>query len=234
VLGLRICFAALMALCSAVFASPAETASAAPGRCVSDNGTNVTAYFGLGRSDSIWLNLQGRHPGCVTVLKGNTFYRTHGWITQLPPGTLVDGERIRTVYPAGYRPAHPAPMADFLSKLVRARYVVSRDGKVELARTVERPELLARARLGRFGDLFVAPDSTLTPGVTIHAAAPEWTTLQPLPSRRLGAGQHTIDIFWTLRDQHCDGFAADPVNDCLPAGESRTTSTVFEVVAPRR
>jgi hypothetical protein len=218
VLGLTTKLVAVAALVGASLAVP-NTSSAT--RCTSDNGSDVKAYFGIQRSDAIWLNLQGLHPPCVTVVQGHTFYRTHGWITQLPP---------ETVYPEGYRPDHPAPMKDFLSKITQARYVVSRDGRVEIARTVGRRELLARAKLGAFGDLFVAPDSTLTPGVTIYGAAPEWTTLEPFSSRGLSVGQHTIEIYWTLTKQHCDGFAADPANDCLPAGESLTTSTLFDVV----
>jgi hypothetical protein len=120
-------------------------------------------------------------------------------------------------------------MADFLSKISQARYVVSRDGQVELTRTARRPALLARAELGRFGDLFVAPDDTLVPGVTIDGRSPEWTTLEPFDSRSLAAGEHTIEIYWTLTKPHCDGFAPDPVNNCLPAGENLSTSTTFTV-----
>ncbi|MQA79312.1 MAG: hypothetical protein GEV10_12685 [Streptosporangiales bacterium] len=164
----------------------------------------------------------------MTVVQGRTFYRAHGWIAQLPPGTQVDGETIETVYPEGYRPNHPAPMVDFLSKVSQARYVVSRAGQVEIARTVDRRELLAHAKLGAYGDLFVAPDSSS--GVTVHSQAPEWTTLEPFSARRLSVGEHTVEIYWTLTKRHCDGFAADPAADCIPAGESLSTSTVFNVV----
>jgi len=201
--------------------------------CVSDNGSDVNAYFGIPHSDAIWLNLQGQNPACVTVVRGHNFIRTHGWIAQLPPGTKVNGKTIEPVYPNGYRPDHPAPMDDFLSKISRARYVVSRDGRVEITKTVTRRELLAHAKLGTFGDLFVSPDTTLTPGVTIYGAAPEWTTLEPFSSRRLGTGQHTIDIYWTLTKMHCDGFAPDITNDCFAAGETLSTSTVFNVVPHR-
>jgi hypothetical protein len=218
---------------SALLLTPAAASASSTRTCRSDNGTNVNAYFGIPRADAIWLNLQGQRPPCLTVVRGNPLVRTHGWIAQLPPGTIVDGERIQTVYPEGYEPDHPAPMRDFLSKLTQARYVISRDGTVELTRTVTGRELFAHAKLGRFGDLFVAPDDSLTPGVTIHGAAPEWTTLEPFSSRSLAVGQHTIEIYWTLRERHCDGFAADPANNCLPAGESLTTSTVFDVVRRR-
>jgi hypothetical protein len=220
----------LVALVGAGLAVPATAASADTGRCVSDNGTNVNAYFRTGDADVIWPNIQGLRPPCVTVTRGNTFYRAHGWIAQVPPGTEVDGNRIEPVYPAGYQPDFRAPMVDFLAKFTAARYVISRDGEVEVTRTVGRPELLLRAKFGRFGDLFVAPDTTLSPGTTIYGAAPEWTTLQPFSSDALAAGEHTIEIYWTLRKRHCDGFASDPANNCLPAGESLTTSTVFTVV----
>lgn len=127
-------------------------------------------------------------------------------------------------------PDHRAPIADFLSKLTEARYVIRRDGEVEVTRTVRRPALLERAHLGRFGDLFVAPDTTLVPGVTIVGRAPEWTTLEPFDSRGLAPGEHTIEIHWTLSERHCDGFAPDPVGNCLPAGESLSTSTAFTVI----
>jgi hypothetical protein len=219
----------LVALIGTTLAIPATAASADTGRCVSDNGTNVNAYFRIGGADVIWPNIQGRRPPCVTVTRGSTFYRAHGWIAQLPPGTGADGNRIEPVYPTGYQPDFRAPMVDFLSKLTEARYVISRDGDVEVTRTVRRPELLLRAKFGRFGDLFVAPDTTLSPGATIYGAAPEWTTLQPFSSHALATGEHTIEIYWTLRKRHCDGFGADPINSCLPAGESLTTSTVFTV-----
>lgn len=197
-------------------------------RCLSDNGTDVGRYFDVGRADVIWLNLQGQQPPCLTVTRGNTFIRAHGWIAQLPPGTPVDGGVIETVYPAGYVPAKSAPMKDFLSKITQARYVVSRDGRVVTARTVERRQLLDRAEQGEFGDLFVAPDTG--GGVTIHDSAPEWTTLEPFSSRGLSrGGGYQIEIYWTLTHRHCDGFGADPVANCLPAGESLATSTAFEI-----
>lgn len=221
--------AAVVAVAAGVLAVPHAASAASPvARCHSDNGTDVNAYFGVPRADVIWLNLQGVRPPCVTVVRGNTFYRTHGWLTQLPPGTVVGGETIQTVYPAGYQPDHAAPMRDFLSKIVQARYVVSRDGQVEATRTVARRQLLARAKMGQFGDLFVAPDTS--PGFTVHASVPEWTTLEPFSSRSLSAGQHRIDIYWTLTRQHCDGFAGDVASNCLPAGESLSTSTLFDVV----
>ncbi|MEV6492682.1 hypothetical protein AB0M20_29285 [Actinoplanes sp. NPDC051633] len=211
-------------------AAAGASAAGAATKCVSDNGTDVNRYFVLYRADAIWLNLQGLRPACVTVRQGRTFVRAHGWITQLPPGTVVEGRTVEPTYPEGYVPDRAAPMDDFLSKIVQARYVISRDGEVELARIVNRRHLLDRAKLGRFGDLFVAPDTTLVPGVTIHRASPEWTTLEPFTSRRLDIGSYTVDIYWTLAEQHCDGFTTDVANDCLPAGESRVTSTNFDVV----
>jgi hypothetical protein len=220
------------ALVGASLAVPTAVASAsAQGRCVSDNGTNVNAYFGVGRADVIWQNLQRRQPPCLTVARGGTFYRAHGWFSQLPPGTVVDGDTIETVYPEGYRPDHPAPMVDFLSKIKQTRYVISRDGQVVMARTLGRRALLRQSKLGVFGDLFVAPDTAS--GFTIHGASPEWTALAPLSSRRLSVGQYRIDVYWTFTEQHCDGFTTDPVASCLPAGESLATGTTFDVV-PRR
>jgi hypothetical protein len=188
-------------------------------RCLSDNGTDVARYFGLG-GDAIWLNLQGQQPACLTVRQG-TFARTHGWIAQ---------EGAKAVYPADYTPDRREPMADFLSKLTEARYVISRDGVVEVERVVRGRALRSHATLGRFGDLFVAPDTTLVPGVAIGPDAPEWTTHELFDARRLPLGDHTIEIYWTLSDRHCDGFAPDPAIDCVPAGESLSTSTDFTVV----
>jgi hypothetical protein len=221
--------AAAGALAGGMLAAPHAAAASPAAHCLSDNGSDVNAYFGVPRADVIWLNIQGVRPPCVTVVRGNTFYRTHGWLAQLPPGTVVGGETIQTVYPEGYQPDHAAPMRDFLSKIVQARYVVSRDGQVEATRTVGRRQLLARAQAGQFGDLFVAPDSS--PGFTVHGAVPEWTTLEPFSSRSLPLGQHRIDIYWTLTARHCDGFAADAASNCMPAGESLSTSTPFDVVA---
>jgi hypothetical protein len=220
--GRRVAVAALMALLSlgASLAVPVQ-AQPGPGACVSDNGTDVERYFGLRDHDVIWPNIQGISPPCLTVTKGNTFHRAHGWIVQ---------QRSRAVYPADYEPGHPEPMVDFLSKLTESRYVISRDGRVEISRTVGRPALFQRAKLGRFGDLFVAPDTSLVPGATIEARSPEWTTLEPFDAGELPVGEHTIEIYWTLSQDHCDGLTSDPALSCLPAGESLTTTTTFTVV----
>jgi hypothetical protein len=222
--GPRVAVAALLALTSvgastASAAVPVEARPVSAG-CVSDNGTDVERYFGLEGSNVIWPNIQGISPPCLTVIKGNTFHRAHGWIVQ---------QRSRAVYPADYEPRHPAPLTDFLSKLTQSRYVISRDGHVEITRTVRRPSLFQRAKLGRFGDLFVAPDTTLVPGATIEARSPEWTTLEPFDSSDLPVGEHTIEIYWTLSEAHCDGLTPDPALSCLPAGESLTTTTTFTV-----
>jgi hypothetical protein len=122
-------------------------------------------------------------------------------------------------------------MDDFLSKLSQARFVVISNGRVALTKTVTRSELLAHGKLGAFADLFVAPDTSLVPGATIYGDAPEWTTVEPLESQRLGVGQHTISVYWTMTAQHCDGFSTNVANDCLPADESLVTSATFEVIA---
>jgi hypothetical protein len=221
--GTAAALTAVTALVVSVGAASASTSatSSTSAPCISDNGTNVQRYFDIRGSDAIWLNLQGHQPPCVTVTQGRTFYRTHGWIAQVPS---------RAVYPAGYEPDFASPMADFLSKISQARYVISRDGEVETTRTVRGRALFAHAKLGRFGDLFVAPDTTLVPGVTIGGRSPEWTTLEPFDSRSLGVGEHTIEIYWTLTEPHCDGFVPDPTTSCLPAGESLSTTTTFTVV----
>jgi hypothetical protein len=221
---------AALAVTAAVASSPTlpdragAAAATGPGRCLSDNGTDVQRYFGV-RADVVWLNLQGLQPPCDTVVEGRPFVRAHGWITQV---------RDRATYPADYVPARRAPMADFLAKLTQARYVVlDAGGEVALTRTVGRSALLGNARLGRFGDLFVAPDTTLVPGLTILARSPEWTSLERLDAGGLDPGDYTIEVHWTLAARHCDGFAPDPVTNCLPAGESLTSSAAFTVV-PRR
>jgi hypothetical protein len=199
--------------------------------CFSDNGTNVNAYYGIQGADAIWLNIQGLQPACQTVVKGNTFYRVTSWITQVPPGTREGNQKIQPVYPKKYRPDYPAPMDDFLSKISQEKFVVS-NGGTAITTTVTRSDLLAHGKLGAFGDLFVAPDTTLVPGVTIFGDAPEWTTVEPLSSQMLSVGQHTIDVYWTLSKQHCDGFTRIVAYSCLPAGETLVTSTTFEVIAP--
>jgi hypothetical protein len=214
---------------TSVSAAQTSGAASASTSCISDNGTNVNAYFGIEGSDAIWLNLQGLQPACRTVIKGNTFYRVTGWITQVPPGTREGNKRIKPVYPVGYRPDFPAPMDDFLSKLSRERFVIS-NGGAPITITVTTPDLLTHGKLGAFGDLFVAPDTALVPGVTIFGDSPEWTTVEPLDSQMLSVGQHAIDVYWTLTKQHCDGFTRDVSLSCLPAGETLVTSTTFEVI----
>jgi hypothetical protein len=199
-------------------------------RCISDNGSDVNAYFDIEGSDAIWLNLQGRESACQTVIKGNTFYRVTGWITQVPPGTKEGNKKIKPVYPMGYRPDFPAPMSDFLSKLSRERFVIS-NGGAPVTITVTSPNLIAHGKLGAFEDLFVAPDTSLVPGVTIFGDSPEWTTIEALDSQTLSVGQHTIDVFWTLTKRHCDGFTMETSLSCLPEGETLVTSTTFEVIA---
>jgi hypothetical protein len=199
-------------------------------RCISDNGSDVNAYFDIEGSDAIWLNLQGLQPACQTVIKGNTFHRVTGWITQVTPGTKEGNKRIKPVYPPGYRPDFPAPMDDFLSKLSQETFLIS-NGGAPLTITVSSPELIADGKLGAFEDLFVAPDSSLVPGVTIFGDSPEWTTVEALDSQALSVGQHNIDVYWTLTRRHCDGFTTGASLSCLPQGETLVTSTTFEVIA---
>lgn len=72
-LGLPTKLIVTLGLLGASLAAPeapamAGTASALA-RCVSDNGTDVNAYFGVPRADVIWLNNQGLSPPCVTVIR---------------------------------------------------------------------------------------------------------------------------------------------------------------------
>lgn len=60
----------------------------------------------------------------------------------------------------------------------------------------------------------MAPDTGS--GVTVYGAAPEWTTIEPFRSRTMDPGEYRIDIYWTMTEQHCDGFGADPASNCLP------------------
>jgi hypothetical protein len=230
----RVTFLRRVAAASAVLVVPllfVGGGASASTTCISDNGSNVNAYFGIEGSAAIWLNLQGLQPACRTVVKGDTFYRVTGWITEVPPGTKEGNTTIKPVYPNQYKPDFRAPMDDFLSKLVQERFVISDRGPTIIT-TVGRSDLLAHGKLGTFGDLFVAPDTTLVPGVTIVAGAPEWTTVEPLESQTLSVGEHTINVYWTLAKQHCDGFTSNIATSCLPAGESLVSSTTFSVVAP--
>jgi hypothetical protein len=110
------------------------------------------------------------------------------------------------IYPPGYIPWRPAPMADFLAKLKRIKVVV--DGGTEDERTYFfKPRRVVRTDINA---------EQVNPGLW-GAPYPMASMLPRMPGMRVG--QYTFEPILVLRAEHCDGFGPDPELQCLPAGE---------------
>jgi hypothetical protein len=125
------------------------------------------------------------------------------------PGALwVVGKTFASV-PPGFTSPHPTPLADFVAKLMRVRYVVDPGTNQERSYTFPNSDRLWTGPAG--------PDADGINTATLG-------TLHPLPP-----GQHVVRVFWTLSDTHCDGLGAVPEENCFPPGESLYAPTAFTV-----
>jgi hypothetical protein len=99
--------------------------------------------------------------------------------------------------PAGYVPSGPTPIEDFKAKFLGARYVVDAGTPQERSFSYPAAQVL-RTFVGNDGFPF----------------ARWWAILSPLPP-----GTHTVDRYVSMAAGHWDGFAVNPAENFLPAGE---------------
>ena len=48
----------------------------------------------------------------------------------------------------------------------------------------------------------------------------------------LSLGHHTVQLFWVLTAQHCDGLSTEEAESCLPAGANAQGLRPFDVSIP--
>lgn len=155
--------------------------------CFNASGVDLNVLYGVPE--------QFRTRECDVISAGEHWIRPLWWI--------VDDGSVNS-YPAGYVPSHPAPLDDFISKLVAVKIVIdagtSREKTYSFDRTVVRADInIEQLDPGVFGHPF--PMASMLP------------RLQPL-----SVGAHTHQPFIVLSAVHCDGLGAAAEN-CLPAGE---------------
>jgi hypothetical protein len=110
--------------------------------------------------------------------------------------------------PEGFEPAGATPLEDFLAKFQGVTYVIDPGTRQE--QTVFVPTSGALFVINADDGIdFVSP-------ITLG-------TLHPL-----SVGEHVVEAYWVLSAMHCDGLAANPVDNCL-AGESLFNRVRFKV-----
>jgi hypothetical protein len=156
--------------------------------CVDSSGVDLNDLYGV--SD------QFRTFECRVISAGERWVPPLLWITN----------DTDLVYPPGYVPSLPAPIDDFLAKLVAVMVVIDRGTSQERTHLFD-PSDIVRTDIN-------AQD--VDPG--------QWESPFPmaslLPSMPPGVvGDHTFEPILVLSAEHCDGFGPDPELQCLPAGE---------------
>jgi hypothetical protein len=137
---------------------------------------------------------QFRNRFC-TVISAGEHWRPFGfWFTD-------DG--VDSVYPEGYVPLRPLPIEDFVAKFT-VKVVIDGGTSQQKVYVFSAAEALRT-------DITL---DQLVPGNPPFPMAAIMPRLQPL-----SVGDHTLQIFWVLSAQHCDGLAAVVEENCLPAGE---------------
>jgi 5-hydroxyisourate hydrolase-like protein (transthyretin family) len=106
--------------------------------------------------------------------------------------------------PPGFVPAAATPLEDLLTKLTAVEVVV--DGGTKRQRTV----VLAPTAALRIDHTF----EEYAPGGGAYPMAVAIPRMTPLL-----AGDHTVQIIWTLSAEHCDGFTDVEAYSCLPSGD---------------
>jgi len=159
--------------------------------CVNVFGVDLNAIYGVPE--------QVRMVDCRVISAGEHWIRPIWWITN----TAAD-----SVYPGGYVPAQPAPLDDFVSKLIAVKFIIDGGTHQERSYTFD-----ARGIVRTDIDA-----EEIEPGA--------WGAPYPMASilailRPLSVGQHFVEAFIVLSAEHCDGFTTDPDFSCLPAGETQ-------------
>lgn len=157
-------------------------------QCFNTSGVDLNALYGV--SD------QFRTRECQMLTAGEHWIRLMAWIVNFESGS---------VYPDGYVPSRPAPIDDFMAKLVAIKVVV--DAGTRQEQTHVFPPSVART------DINI---DQLEPGV--------WGAPYPMASmlprvRPLSVGDHTHQPFVVLSAEHCDGLGKVVADNCLPAGD---------------
>jgi hypothetical protein len=167
--------------------------------------------FGVDLNDLYGVSDQFRTFECRVISAGERWLTLLTWITN-------DSD---LVYPPGYVPSDPAPIDDFLAKLVAVKVVI--DGGTGQERTflfdpsdIVRTDITAEdVNPGAWGSPFPMASllPTMPPGVV---------------------GDHTFEPILVLSAQHCDGFGTDPELQCLPAGEISFGVRPLSITPPER
>jgi hypothetical protein len=133
----------------------------------------------------------------------NAFCRELSAGEHWPFAFWVTDDGVESVYPAGYVPLDPMPLVDFVAKLT-VKMVIDGGTPQEKA-------------------YVFSPDEAVRTDITADKVEPGFP---PLPMaatmprmQPLGVGEHTLELFWVLSAQHCDGLGAVVEENCLPAGE---------------
>ena len=116
--------------------------------------------------------------------------------------------------PDSFVPAGDTPTQDFLAKFIEVRYVVDPGTRHELTYVFPSDGEVG-ANVDQDG---LAVVNTITLG-----------TLRPLRP-----GTHVVEVYWSFRAMHCDGFSADIVSSCLPSGEFLWDRIEFQVAPSHR
>ena len=152
---------------------------------------------------------QFRNAFCRELSAGEYWRPFAFWFTD-------DG--VDSVYPAGYVPLNPMPLVDFVAKLT-VKMVI--DGGTPQEKTyVFSPDEAVRT------DITADKLETGFPSLPMAVTMPR---MQPL-----GVGEHTLELFWVLSAQHCDGLAPVVEENCLPAGELSFGVRPLTVTPPAR
>jgi hypothetical protein len=161
------------------------------------DGNHCVNAFGVDLNNLYGISDQFRFRDCTVLSAGEHWIRPLWWITNFSADS---------VYPPGYVPSRPAPIDDFVAKLVAMQVVI--DGGTPKARThVFDPTQIVRTDIHA---------EQVEPGAW-GAPYPMATLLPRL--RPLSLGDHFVETSLVLSDEHCDGFSTDPHLSCLPAGE---------------
>jgi hypothetical protein len=156
--------------------------------CVNPAGVDLNELYGV--------STQFFSAFCQGITAGESSIRLFAWFTD-------DG--VDSVYPDGYLPSRPAPLDDFVAKLVSAKIMI--DGGTSQEFTVTyRPNNVLRT------DINLAQ---LNPAAPPFPMASLLLRVNPL-----SVGGHTSQLFIVLSAEHCDGLGTDRAFNCLPAGET--------------
>lgn len=166
-------------------------------RPASPTGNHCVNGFDVDYNTLFGISDQFRTFECRTISAGEHWIPFLFWATD-------DG--VDSVYPEGYVSLHPAPVDDFVAKLVAVKVVV--DGGTARESTQS----------------FSASEVTRTDINAEQLQPGDWPVPTPmaalLPRRRPASlGEHTFQVFVVLGAEHCDGLGAVRELQCLPAGE---------------